>query len=124
MSNETVNATPVTETPTDATLNRIKTELRDAGEVGKKQWQEAFTRTRDVVSAGSEHATKLAGRAREVLDQVYARAEQRGADLLLRLVKQVRSGAESFEASLRERARSKPTTDAANVSGEGSAATA
>lgn len=109
MSDETttqVNETPAA-APSEDALNRLKTELRDAGEAGKKQWQDAFAKTRDAVQAGSERATKLAGRTREAVEQVYARAEQRGADLLLRLVSSVRAGAESFEASLRDRARPK-----------------
>lgn len=92
-----------TPTPSDDTITRLKTELREAGETGKRQWQDAFGKTREAVAGTRAEWTKVATRTRDVVSDVYARAQVRGADLLLRLVSQVRANAEAFESSLRQR---------------------
>lgn len=106
---------------TEDTLSNLRSELRDAGETGKKQWQEAFARTRDAVTTTRSELERVAARTRDVATATYARAEARGADLLLRLVAQVRATAESLESSLRTRAASAPAAEAAS---EGQPATA
>lgn len=104
MSDDVKTETPI-ETPAPDTIERLKSELREAGEVGKRQWQDAFGKTREAVSGTRAEWTKVAARTREVVTDAYARAQVRGADLLLRLVSQVRANAEAFEASLRQRAQ-------------------
>lgn len=104
-------STPVAEAPqTDDTLSHLRSELRDAGEVGKKQWQEAFARTREAVTTTRGELERVAARTRDVASAAYSRAQARGADLLLRLVSQVRATAETVEASLRTRAASEPAS--------------
>jgi hypothetical protein len=91
-------------------LAKVKTELKAAGETGKRQWEDAFTKTREGATRFRADWTNVATRTRDVLNDVYARAEARGAALLLGVVAQVRTGAESLEKSLRERA--KPVAEA------------
>lgn len=110
MSDDVKIETP-TETPTEATqdtIARLKTELREAGETGKRQWQDALGKTREAVTGTRVEWTKVATRTRDVVSDVYARAQVRGADLLLRLVSQVRANAEAFEANLRQRTQAAP----------------
>lgn len=100
-------AQPETPQP-EATLADLKSELRDAGEAGKKQWQEAFARTREALTATRAGFERVVTRTRDVASSTCGRAEARGAQMLLRLVSQVRAGAEAFEGSLRERAAATP----------------
>lgn len=93
---------PISEAP-DA-LGRLRADLREAGETGKRQWQEALGRTREALASTRAELTKLAASTRETTVATYARAERRGADLLLRVAGQVRANVEAFEATLRQRA--------------------
>jgi len=106
MSDDVKIETPTEQTPD--TIERLKTELREAGETGKRQWKDAFGKTREAVTGTRAEWTKVATRTRDVVTDVYARAQVRGADLLLRLVTQVRANAEAFETSLRQRTQSAP----------------
>lgn len=93
---------PISEAP-DA-LGRLRADLREAGETGKRQWQEALGRTREALASTRAELTKLAASTREATVATYARAERRGADLLLRVAGHVRANVEAFEATLRQRA--------------------
>lgn len=113
MSETTTPATDAATATDDAAaggdaLSQLRSELRAAGEVGKQQWQEAFARTREALTTTRSELERVASRTREAIAATYARAEARGADLLLRLVSQVRATAESLEASLRARAGEAP----------------
>lgn len=118
---ETTNET--TEAPAaEDTISQLRSDLRDAGEVGKKQWQEAFVRTREALTTTRGELERVATRTREVATATYSRAEARGADLLLRLVSQVRATAEALESSLRTRAAA--PAEGAVVAAEAQPATA
>ena len=98
--------TPVTETETEtrtehepsaqAEAHSVMLErLREAGEAGKKEWEEILNKAGGFVRERSEELkTNVEG--------AYSRAQTRGADLLLKLVSQVRKGVVSFEDSLRD----------------------
>lgn len=118
---ETTETAPETAAPQD-TLTQLRSELRDAGEAGKKQWQEAFARTREALTSTRSELGRAAARTREVAAATWSRAEARGADLLLRLVSQARAATESVEASLRSRAGETPGREAST--GEAQPATA
>ncbi|MCO5171979.1 MAG: hypothetical protein M9894_37245 [Planctomycetes bacterium] len=106
MTDATTPEIPTPETSTEAVdaLGRLRADLREAGENGKRQWQEALGRTRDALASTRAELTKLSASTREATLATYARAERRGADLLLRLAGQVRVHVEAFEAALRPRA--------------------
>lgn len=109
---------------------RILTDLREAGETGKKQWEETIKKTRtyftkrredaeasteaeqtaeeapvsenETVEAETTEAEKPWKVLRERSAETFAKAQDRGADLLLRLLTRVREGVESVEKSLKE----------------------
>ena len=91
---------------------RVKTEVRQAGEMGKAQWKDAFARTRKLLDEARGHfkreelervASRVKGEVTQAWSRVpVAKAQARGADLLLRVVTPVRTFATSIEQSLVE----------------------
>jgi hypothetical protein len=89
---------------TASAVARIVADLREAGATGKKQWEEALTTTRALAAkAPARTRAELEaalGRVRTTLSSSMERAQGRGAGLLLRLVREVRTRAERAEAQL------------------------
>jgi len=87
---------------------RIVADLREAGATGKKQWEEALATTRALAAkAPARTRAELEaalGRVRTTLSSSMERAQGRGAGLLLRLVREVRTRAERAEAQLGQQA--------------------
>ena len=90
---------------------RLKADFFEAGQTGRKQWEEIFTRSREAV-------TKTHERVRSQVNSSLDTAQGRGADLLLKLLAQLRKGADSLEASIKKAA------PAENAEGEPVAETA
>jgi hypothetical protein len=84
------------ETEAQAEAHSVMLErLREAGEAGKKEWEDILTKAGGFVrERGDELKTNVEG--------AFSKAQTRGADLLLKLVSQVRKGVVSFEDSLRD----------------------
>lgn len=77
--------------------------LREAGDAGRKQWEEIFAQVRAL---RDEQLPRLRQGAQESLERLrqdgpFVRAQLRGTELLLQLVSRVREGAAQLEQSLR-----------------------
>lgn len=114
MSDVKTEPTP-TETKAPAiepVLKRLVDDLREAGQVGKKQWEDAIARTREVVARAPEQARaeldKAATRVRSTMTKGLEEAQGRGAKLLLRLVHEVRVRAEQAESTLEKKNQAQP----------------
>lgn len=79
---------------------RLVADLRELGVVGKKQWEEALTRTRELPARTRAEADAALARVRSTVNGSIEKAQGRGAALLLRVVKEVRTRAERAEAQL------------------------
>lgn len=99
---ETESVTPESPAPTTAGPG-LATRLREAGEAGRKQWEEIFSQVRAL---RDEQLPRLRQGAQESLarlrqDGPFVRAQLRGTELLLQLVSRVRQHATQLEDSLR-----------------------
>ena len=97
-------AAPTAAPDSASAVSRIVADLREAGATGKKQWEEALATTRALAAkAPARTRAELEaalGRVRTTLSSSMERAQGRGATLLLRLVREVRTRAERAEAQL------------------------
>jgi hypothetical protein len=138
-SSETTTAEPVTEKKTSATraqavqtyerfVERLGVELKEAGKVGKKQWEDAVKSTRDFLQKARppvvrEEIEKIGETVkkdvRHALRSFRARGEEwtksesfltardKGAQFLLRIAHKLKDAAESVETNLEEAIRYK-----------------
>lgn len=100
-------------------LHRIK----EAGEIGRKEWEQTLTKAREFLSkARADHAAGEGThweRFQRETGVMFGRAQDRGADLLLSLISQVRKGAQTLEENVRqarERVASEVSADAPEAS--------
>jgi len=104
---------------------RAARDLKEAGEQGKQQWEQAITSSREFllgaqVGADGEPKEGAVDRMKKNIQEIsFAQAQDRGAELLLKLVTRVRKSLEGLEVSLEE-ARAKGE---ASASGESSGGT-
>lgn len=118
----------VATSPSGLVSDRLRADLRNLTDRAKLQWEQALARARALVEAEAsevelerasesadgeaeavEAAPNLLERARVqgralLASEPVARAQHRGAELLLDVVSRVRHGVERFETSLRDMA--------------------
>jgi hypothetical protein len=76
--------------------------LKEAGETGKKEWEEIIAKARDLFA--DEHRKEF----KSGVNDAFSRAQDRGADLLLKLIAGIRKGVVALEESLLEARAEEP----------------
>jgi hypothetical protein len=87
------------ETPQSEAHNAVFERLREAGEIGKKEWEEVLNKVGKLLQLPPEERRD---ELKTNVQDAFTRAQGRGATLLLQLLSQVRKGVVSLEDSLRE----------------------